>query len=115
MSSPAQIAIDRLEWLQSGARDGGVGPYLSVDPAPASAVKTVPDLRARLLDQTRPLFKRYRCGATLGWRADWGRAMFALRNIGGEAAVQALVDGLDDPSALFRHEIGTLCCASCMR
>jgi deoxyhypusine monooxygenase len=31
--------------------------------------------------------------------------MFALRNIGGEKAVNALAKGFQDPSALFRHEV----------
>ena len=41
---------------------------------------TVADLRARLLDGGAPLADRY-------------RALFALRNIGGDAAEAALVDG----------------------
>ena len=36
------------------------------------------------------------------------RAMFGLRNNGSEEAVLALVDGFQDSSALFRHEIGSL-------
>lgn len=65
----------------------------SVDPAPPfRKPKTVEQLRACLLNQELPLFKRY-------------RAMFALRNENSEPAVQALVAGFADPSALFRHEI----------
>lgn len=70
-------------------------------------LKNVPHFRATLLDSSLPLFERY-------------RAMFALRNTvqqgGKEAeapAVHALADGLQDGSALFRHEIcfvfGELC------
>ena len=33
------------------------------------------------------------------------RAVFSLRNIGGEAAVDALAQAFQDPSALLRHEI----------
>lgn len=96
-----------------------------IDPAPAivhvpregdaSSVYTldnVPHFRQVLLDSSLSLFERY-------------RAMFALRNTvqqGGEdaqePAVQALVDGLSDKSALFRHEIcfvfGELCHPACI-
>lgn len=53
----------------------------------------VESLKAKLLDSSRPLFDRY-------------RALFALRNINNEAAALALVEGFNDDSALFRHEIG---------
>jgi len=96
-----------------------------IDPAPAivhmpndektSSVYTlenVPHFRRVLLDSSLSLFERY-------------RAMFALRNTvqqGGEEAqvpaVKALVDGLSDKSALFRHEIcfvfGELCHPACI-
>ena len=49
-------------------------------------------LRAELLDQALPMPRRF-------------RALFGLRSVGGEAAVQALLDSLKDPSALFRHEV----------
>ena len=66
----------------------------SMDPAPpAKVVLPTSELRAHLLDSTLPLYDRY-------------KAMFALRNQGTEAAVLALCDGLQDSSALFRHEIG---------
>lgn len=65
-----------------------------MDPAPAEKqTASVAELRAQLLDGSRPLFDRY-------------RAMFSLRNRGGEEAAAALADGLRDPdSALFRHEV----------
>jgi deoxyhypusine monooxygenase len=53
---------------------------------------SVPDLRAELLDASVPIPRRF-------------RALFALRSIGGDASVDALLDGLKDPSALFRHEV----------
>lgn len=68
-------------------------PYCSVDPAPPAVRKSVPELRSILLDESLPLFERY-------------RAMFALRNLGNKEAVLALGDGLQCSSALFRHEIG---------
>ena len=49
-------------------------------------------LRAELLDQALPMPRRF-------------RALFGLRSVGGDAAVQALLDSLKDPSALFRHEV----------
>ncbi|KAG8785778.1 deoxyhypusine hydroxylase [Ceratobasidium sp. 428] len=90
----------------------GTAQYTSVDPAPAasssahsklvatsgtpskhdSSPDTITDLRASLLDTSKPLFERY-------------RAMFALRDIGTASAVDALAAGLSDSSALFKHEI----------
>lgn len=58
-------------------------PYSSVDPAPPAPRKSVPELRAQLLDESLSLFDRY-------------RAMFALRNLGTEEAVLALGDGEKD-------------------
>ncbi len=69
-------------------------PFDSVDPAPPAEGLSTEQLREQLLDETLPLFKRY-------------RAMFALRNKGDSPAVAALCDGLtqDNSSALFRHEV----------
>ncbi|XP_053709745.1 deoxyhypusine hydroxylase [Synchiropus splendidus] len=99
VAETCQLAVRRLEWLQSGGekelQNGNTdnNPYCSVDPAPPAEKKSVPELRATLLDENLPLFDRY-------------RAMFALRNRGSEDAVLALGDGLECSSALFRHEIG---------
>ncbi|XP_041862996.1 deoxyhypusine hydroxylase [Melanotaenia boesemani] len=99
VAETCQLAVRRLEWMQSGGEnqleDGSTdkNPYCSVDPAPPALKKSVPELRSALLDESLPLFERY-------------RAMFALRNIGTEEAVVALGDGLQCSSALFRHEIG---------
>ena len=49
-------------------------------------------MRAELLDQALPIPQRF-------------RALFGLRSVGGDAAVSALLEGLADPSALFRHEV----------
>lgn len=99
VAETCQLAVRRLEWLQSGGEkqldpaNTDKNPYCSVDPAPPAERKTVSELRSNLLDESLPLFERY-------------RAMFALRNIGNEEAVLALGDGLQCSSALFRHEIG---------
>lgn len=51
-----------------------------MDPAPPAVSKSVSELRSDLLNESLPLFERY-------------RAMFALRNLGNEEAVLALGDG----------------------
>lgn len=64
----------------------------SHDPAPPSKEKDPVKLRIALLDESLPLFDRY-------------RAMFSLRNIGDEQSIIALADSLTCTSALFRHEV----------
>ncbi|XP_031460583.1 deoxyhypusine hydroxylase [Phasianus colchicus] len=93
VAETCQLAVKRLEWLQEHGEEPGSSPYRSVDPAPPAEETDVATLHAVLLDESRPLFDRY-------------RAMFALRNLGGRDAVLALADGLRAGSALFRHEIG---------
>ncbi|XP_017362916.1 deoxyhypusine hydroxylase isoform X2 [Cebus imitator] len=93
VAETCQLAVRRLEWLQQHGGEPAAGPYLSVDPAPPAEERDVGRLREALLDESRPLFERY-------------RAMFALRNAGGEAAALALAEGLRCGSALFRHEVG---------
>lgn len=76
--------------------------YTSIDPAPPTSgllsgqpmpedisESNISSLRSKLLDTNVPLFDRY-------------RAMFALRNIGTPAAVDALAAGFSDNSALFK-------------
>lgn len=65
----------------------------------AESGATVEELGQKLMDTSRPLFKRY-------------RAMFALRDLASPPdlptavpAVLALAKGFEDSSALFRHEI----------
>ncbi|NWU93197.1 DOHH hydroxylase, partial [Upupa epops] len=93
VAETCQLAVRRLQWLQENKQEVGTSPYLSVDPAPPAEENDVAKLRETLLDESCSLFDRY-------------RAMFALRNLGGRAAVLALADGLRAGSALFRHEIG---------
>lgn len=94
VAETCQLAVRRLEWLQQHSGEPvAQGPYLSVDPAPPAQERDVGQLREMLLDEAQPLFDRY-------------RAMFALRDIGGEEAALALAEGLLCGSALFRHEIG---------
>ncbi|KZT64906.1 ARM repeat-containing protein [Daedalea quercina L-15889] len=108
-----EIALAKIEWDNSDegkkhwnnttSSSGQI--YTSIDPAPPSSKllsgKAAPEdtsdeviakLQDTLLDTSRSLFERY-------------RAMFALRNIGTPAAVDALAAGFVDDSALFKHEI----------
>uniref|UniRef100_A0A8C6WVS0 Deoxyhypusine hydroxylase n=1 Tax=Neogobius melanostomus TaxID=47308 RepID=A0A8C6WVS0_9GOBI len=93
VAETCQLAVARLRWLQSGQVQEDSNPYASVDPAPPAPTKSASELRDVLLNESLPLFERY-------------RAMFALRNLGTEEAALALADGLQCSSALFRHEIG---------
>lgn len=98
-----EIAIDNInknhqasdvEKQRLDADSEGSLMFGSVDPAPpAKVLLPTAQLREQLLNTCLPLFDRY-------------KAMFALRNQGTKSAVLALCDGLEDESALFRHEIG---------
>lgn len=86
VAETCQLAVRRLEWLQSEGEkqldDASTdkNPYCSIDPAPPAVKRSVSELRVILLDESLPLFERY-------------RAMFALRNVGSEEAALALADG----------------------
>ena len=69
-----------------------VSEFGSVDPAPPSEGSTVENLRASLCDEKERMFQRM-------------RALFALRNIGGKAAVESLAAAFESSSALLKHEI----------
>lgn len=64
----------------------------SVDPAPPSSERRVPDLREVLCNEDEKMFQRM-------------RALFALRNIGGRDSVEALAAAYESKSALLKHEI----------
>lgn len=71
--------------------------YHYVSPAPAAKAAPVATLREQLLDQSQPLFERY-------------RALFALRDAvpqAGDAALAPLCEALGDrrDSALLKHEV----------
>ncbi|KAJ3537862.1 hypothetical protein NMY22_g5417 [Coprinellus aureogranulatus] len=107
-----EIAIAKIKWDNSEEgkkhqeeQKEGVPLYTSIDPAPPTSgllkgapkpedvqQSSIEQLQAQLVDTKLPLFERY-------------RAMFALRNIGTPAAVDALASGFSDKSALFKHEI----------
>ena len=67
-------------------------PFDSVDPAPPSDVSEVSQLRTTLCDEKERMFQRM-------------RALFALRNKGGNDAVDALCAAFSSESALLKHEI----------
>lgn len=96
VAETCQLAVQRIEWLKEQSSQESeslsTNPYKSVDPAPPSTVQDTWMLKNTLLDESRPLFERY-------------RAMFSLRNEGDEKSVLALAEGLKCSSALFRHEI----------
>ena len=117
VAETCEIAVDRLRWAireraqkeagascatdgdgKKAAAEAGAVPtttFTSVDPAPASEdASDVPTatLREQYLDTKLSLFERY-------------RALFALRNRNTEESVLAIVEGLEDSSALFRHEV----------
>ncbi|KAH8825189.1 ARM repeat-containing protein [Flagelloscypha sp. PMI_526] len=99
-----EIAIDRIVWELKQKESAAetiteTSSYASIDPAPPSASEqgssspgTISELQKTLLDKSAPLFERY-------------RAMFSLRNIGSDEAVDALASGFVDDSVLFKHEI----------
>ncbi|KAF8817029.1 ARM repeat-containing protein [Phlegmacium glaucopus] len=108
-----EIAIAKIEWDNStegqkhisSINESTIPLFVSIDPAPPTSGllsgTPKPDdvseagvelLRKDLINTNLPLFQRY-------------RAMFALRNVGTPAAIDALSAGFSDDSALFKHEI----------
>ncbi len=64
----------------------------SVDPAPPSKEESIEKLQHTLCDESERMFIRM-------------RALFSLRNIGGERAIDGLAAGFLCSSALLKHEI----------
>lgn len=106
VAETCRLALARAAWLESGdagAAGDASAPsaahprFLSVDPAPPAPAGTpLPALVATLLNDAAPIFDRY-------------RALFSLRDDGGEAAVAALCAALratgPSASALLKHEL----------
>ena len=67
-------------------------PFDSVDPAPPSKISETDELKVILCNENERMFQRM-------------RALFALRNKGGNDAVDALCAAFDSDSALLKHEI----------
>jgi deoxyhypusine monooxygenase len=92
VSETCRIAIDLITWRQRGEA-AGKSSYLSVDPAPAFSQPPPFDQLVQIyMDSSRSLFERY-------------RAMFTLRDMNTDASAVALLQGFNDSSALFRHEV----------
>ncbi len=66
--------------------------YDSVDPAPPSSIRSIQDLQSVLCDEEERMFLRM-------------RALFTLRNIGGNDAIDALVCCFSNASVLLKHEV----------
>ena len=69
-----------------------VSEFDSVDPAPPSDIINVGALRETICNEEEKMFQRM-------------RALFALRNIGGQESVDALAAAFSSSSALLKHEI----------
>ncbi len=69
-----------------------ISKFDSVDPAPPSVSNNLSDLRNIICDEDERMFQRM-------------RALFALRNIGGKDAVEALCAAFSSKSALLKHEV----------
>lgn len=97
VAETCQLAVGRIEWLQSEAskteKFKGEDTFTSVDPTPPSTDCDIEKLKEKLVDESIPLFDRY-------------RAMFSLRNLNSSESAKALAAGFICSSALFRHEVG---------
>ena len=69
-----------------------ISEFGSVDPAPPSKSSNIESLRHILCNEEEKMFQRM-------------RALFALRNIGGNDSVESLASGFNSKSALLKHEI----------
>ncbi|KAI5651967.1 HEAT repeats domain-containing protein [Phthorimaea operculella] len=88
VAETCQIALQRLNWVANDSmkeQNLSKSLYTSVDPAPPSSDSDLESLSKTLMDESKPLFERY-------------RAMFSLRNMGTTESLKA-------SSALFRHEV----------
>ena len=86
------LAIDRIKNIKDYEKNSK-NPFASVDPAPAEyTTMTAEELGSKLMDTSLSLYTRY-------------KAMFSLRNQNSDESCLQLCRGLDDESALFRHEI----------
>jgi len=102
VAETCQLALQRVQYFaaQQGAdaasasrSDGGLSPYLSVDPTPPAPSDTpTEELRRVVLDEKAGMFERY-------------RALFALRNRGGSEASHILTEIFRCGSALLKHEV----------
>lgn len=74
------------------SRQPDTNEFGSVDPAPPSELVSIGSLRETLCNEEERMFLRM-------------RALFALRNIGGNEAIDSLAAAFNSASALLKHEI----------
>ena len=95
LAETAELALQCIKMAQSNDKIAR-SKYNSIDPAPSfkelTNVKDIEKLKNIYLNNSNNLFVRY-------------RAMFTLRDIGNDECVKILCKGLNDKSALFRHEV----------
>jgi len=92
VAETCSLAIDTIQYKIKHGNKKPKTQFDSVDPAPPYTSLGVEELKAKLIDTSLPMFKRY-------------RALFALREKCSSEAVEALTAGFADQSALLRHEI----------
>jgi deoxyhypusine monooxygenase len=103
VAQTCQLALQRIDFLERRRREeeseeegkGGedASRFMSVDPTPPAPSSTpLSDLHSALVDDDRLIFERY-------------RALFALRNKGGDEAVAAMAASFASCSALLKHEV----------
>lgn len=83
VAETCQIALQRLNWVANDSTKEvnlSKSLFTSIDPAPPSSESDVQSLKNTLMDESRPLFERY-------------RAMFSLRNLGTTESINALGEG----------------------
>ncbi|KAL8548023.1 hypothetical protein ACS0TY_007354 [Phlomoides rotata] len=85
-----ELALSRIKELKN-ISVSKTSPFLSVDPAAPASFSSVRELREILLSEDKSMYERY-------------AALFALRNLGGEEAISAIIESLGASSALLRHE-----------
>ena len=92
ISETAQLAIESIKMAKNNKKIKK-SLYNSIDPAPSfENIRDLKKLKEIYCNNNESLFRRY-------------RAMFTLRDIGNDECVNILCLGLNDKSALFRHEV----------
>jgi deoxyhypusine monooxygenase len=99
IAETCQIAIDLIHYRheQNNGQQEEKSEFLSVDPAPGfknneNTNININEIEKIYMDTKLSLFQRY-------------RAMFSLRDINTDETALILTKGLNDHSALFRHEV----------
>ncbi|XP_073146201.1 deoxyhypusine hydroxylase-B isoform X2 [Henckelia pumila] len=86
-----ELALSRIDEMKNSMAVES-SPFLSVDPAAPASCSSVKELREILLNENKSMYGRY-------------AALFALRNLGDNDAISAIIESLGAKSALLRHEV----------